>query len=499
MTREPGSAWLRSKLIAVLLAWTFALACAPALWAADTDTGGEVMERAPVMPNPDRIRPWSENPRYWQYRGEPVLLIGGSREDNLFQIPDLEEHLDLLASVGGNYIRNTMSDRDEGNVYPCRQVEGGRYDLDQWNEEYWRRFDDLLRLTYERDIIVQIEVWDRFDLSDVRDMGNWQRHPYRPANNINYSGEATGLADRYPDHPGADKHPFYHTVPGMEEYRPQYDVIRAYQERFVAMMLSHSLPYGNVLYCMNNETSTDPRWGQHWMSFIRQRARAAGVDVFVTDMFDDGWMPERSEKIRLALDHPELYDFIDISQVNSRNFGEDHWNRLHWVVQQAAAHPRPVNHTKIYSAGQTSFGSGTPQDGIERFWRNLLGGSASSRFHRPTAGIGLNETAQACIRSARKVEELVRFWDLDPHMELLNDRGENEAYLAAKPGEAYVLFLCNGGSVTLDLSGQDGAFSGRWIDVGTGEWGDDFHLAGGAGGRVSAPGDGPWVVVLVGA
>ena len=53
----------------------------------------------------NRIKPFAENPRYWQYEGEPVLLIGGSREDNLFQIPDLKEHLDLLVSVGGNYIR----------------------------------------------------------------------------------------------------------------------------------------------------------------------------------------------------------------------------------------------------------------------------------------------------------------------------------------------------------------------------------------------------------
>jgi hypothetical protein len=484
MTRTlPRAAW--TGLLALMLA------------AGTMIAGGQNMEREPVMPNADRIRPWSEDPRYWQYRGAPVLLVGGSREDNLFQIPDLQEQLDLLASVGGNQIRNTMSDRDEGNVYPYAQVEGGRYNLDQWNEEYWRRFDELLRLTHDRDIFVQIEVWDRFDLSDAREMGNWQRHPYRPANNVNYTGEQSGLADAYPDHPSADKHPFYHTVPGMEQYQPQYDIIRAYQDRFVDRMLAHALPYGNVFYCMNNETSTDPRWGQYWMGFIKQRAAAADLDVFVTDMFDDGWRPEQSANIRLVLDRPELYDFIDISQVNSRNFGEDHWRRLRWVVEQAAAHPRPVNHTKIYSAGETSFGSGTPQDGIERFWRNLLGGSASSRFHRPASGIGINEIAQACIRSARKVEELVRFWEIEAHMELLGERGENEAYLAADPGTAYVLFFCRGGSVALDLTAHDEQFAGRWIDVGSGEWGAELELAGGAARPLSAPGDVPWVAVLV--
>jgi len=456
------------------------------------------MQREPAMPmrplrSPsDRIRPWAHDARYWQYRGEPVLLVGGSREDNLFQIPDLEEQLDLLASVGGNYIRNTMSDRDEGDVYPYAQIEDGRYDLDQWNEEYWRRFEELLRLTHERDIIVQIEVWDRFDLSRE----NWERHPYRPANNVNYTGEETGLADAYPDHPGTDRQPFYHTPPTMAQYEPRYDIMRAYQERFVACMLSHSLPYGNVLYCMNNETSTDPHWGQHWMAFIRAQAREAGVTVCVTDMFDDGNRPERSAKIRLQLDHPELYDFIDISQVN-HNVGEDHWSRLRWVVQEASASPRPVNHTKIYSAGETSWGSGTPQDGVERFWRSLLGGSASARFHRPTSGIGINELAQANIRAARKVEELVRFWEIEPRMELLGECEPNEAYLATDPDEAYVLFFCTGGAVTLDLTDHEEQLAGRWIDLTTGEWGGEFELTGGAWREVSAPGDSPWVAVLV--
>jgi hypothetical protein len=56
------------------------------------------------------IRIYHDNPFYWEYKGEPVLLIGGSREDNLFNHPEgLREHLDLLKACGGNYVRNTMS------------------------------------------------------------------------------------------------------------------------------------------------------------------------------------------------------------------------------------------------------------------------------------------------------------------------------------------------------------------------------------------------------
>ena len=120
------------------------------------------------------MRPYSKNPHYWQYKGEPVLLIGGSVEDNLFQIPDLEAHLDLLASVGGNYVRCTMSSRDEGDAWPFeRDQKSGLYDLTQPAREYWARFERFLELADERDIVAHFELWDRFDFSRE----SWQDNP----------------------------------------------------------------------------------------------------------------------------------------------------------------------------------------------------------------------------------------------------------------------------------------------------------------------------------
>ncbi|HLA39347.1 MAG TPA: hypothetical protein VJ417_05080, partial [Candidatus Glassbacteria bacterium] len=42
------------------------------------------------------IRPWPENPRYWEFRGKPVLLLGGSIDDDLFQYEGFVEQLDTL-------------------------------------------------------------------------------------------------------------------------------------------------------------------------------------------------------------------------------------------------------------------------------------------------------------------------------------------------------------------------------------------------------------------
>jgi hypothetical protein len=417
-----------------------------------------------TMKNEDRIRPWTQNPRYWQYKGEPVMLLGGSQTDHLFLLDDLKAHLDEMQEVGANYVRNTMSQREDKELKPHKLLADGTFDIEQWNDEYWTRFQSMLKWTAEREIIVQIEVWDRFDYSQQF----WDISPWNPCNNPNYTHEQIGFDSEYPEHPSRDLQPFFHSIEGMPNYDKKLDLIRTYQETFVDKMLSYSLDYGHVLYCINNETSTPAAWGQHWITFINNRAAEKGVSVCATDMFDDAHKGTEAEHTPLIFEEPDTYVFADISQVNSRNFGQQHWDTLQWLLEQVNRHPRPSNHTKIYGSGYYTFGTGGPEDGIERFWRNILGGSASARFHRPDAGNGLNDAAKGAIKAARLLEEQVGYWDLAPHLDLLSDRDSNEAYLAAKPGACYALYFTNGGSVGLDLSDAPGTFDITWISVSMG-------------------------------
>lgn len=432
------------------------------------------------------IQPWGQNPWYWQYRGKPVVLLGGSKDDNLFQIPDLREHLDEIAAVGGNYIRNTMSDRRDGGfeVYPFRQLPDGRYDLRQWNEEYWQRFENMLRWTQERGIIVQIEVWDRFDYSRQ----HWDPHPYNPKNNVNYTYEESGFAPAYPDHPNQNRQPFFFTTPRQRNNR----VVYQYQEAFVNKMLSYTLQYDHVLYCMDNETSGDPAWSAYWAEYIKRRAAEAGRRVYVTEMWD-AW-DLKAPQHRNTFDHPELYDFAEVSQ-NNHNRGQLHWNNFIWARNYLRPKPRPMNAVKTYGADTGRFGSN--RDGIERWWRHLVGGAAAVRFHRPPSGIGLSEEAKASIRAARLVESVVKFWEVEADLSLLADREENEAYVAAKPGQAYVVYFPNGGSVRLDLRKHPGQFTIRWVSIEKGEWGPQGKIAGGDWVTLEAPGPSHWAAAIV--
>ena len=168
----------------------------------------------------DRIRPWEHDRRYWQYKGKPVLLPGGSDTVNPINRPDelppsgLASHLDLLVSVRGNYIRNTMATYSDGDLWPYqRDAETGLYDLDCIDEQYWQRFDDFLRMTRDRDIIVQLEVFDRFDYA----RGSWDANPFNPKNNVNYTAAEIGLPERIASHPGRRESPFFRSPPELED------------------------------------------------------------------------------------------------------------------------------------------------------------------------------------------------------------------------------------------------------------------------------------------
>lgn len=435
--------------------------------------------------SPAAIAPYAEDPRFWSYAGTPVLLLGGSREDNLFQIEGLAGHLDTLAAAGGNYIRNTMSSRDAGNLWPFFRLPDGRYDLDRFNEEYFNRLDTLLRLTAERDIIVQVEIWDRFDYA--RDP--WLENPFRPSNNINYDSTESRMSNFYPRHPGRNDNPFFRTVPSLDNNA----LILTFQQSLVRRILQSTLAYDHVLYCMDNETSAHPDWGAYWARFIKAEAQKQDKAVYCTEMWD-AW-DLQNEQHQNTLDHPELYDFADISQ-NNHNKGQEHWDNLHWVRAYTAASPRPLNHVKIYGADTGRYG--TDRDGIERFWRSLLGGAASIRFHRPASGLGLRPEVQSCLRSARMLAGRFDFCRAQPDVEsrLLTDRAPNEAYLSFIADETYALYFPDGGAVQLDLRPIEGSMKIHWLHVLESRWLELEMIKAGDWITLEAPGEGHWVALV---
>ena len=442
-----------------------------------------------VEPASARIRPYAKNPRYWQYKGKPVLLLGGTDDDNLFQWTGkkLTGQLDLLASVGGNYVRCTMSSRDPRNVWPFAK-KGRQYDLNRSGDEYWKRFETFLAETARRDIIVQIELWAFHDFNRAA----WPANPWRPANAASYGTANTTLKDHYGNIERAP-HDFFFTVPKLKND----SVVLGYQRKFVDRMLSCTLRYRHVLYCMTNEIPPlySPEWGWYWCNYIKGKAAAAGKQVEATEMY---WPPHlKAKQHHASLDRPGVFTYFEASQNSAVLEGQTNSDNLQFVWSYLAKVPRPINHVKIYGADRSPWKKVTGRHATECFWRNIIGGSASSRFHRPPHGLGLSKIAQAQIKSMRMLTESMDLFGCAPHNDLLSGLKKNGAYAIANPGREYAVYFPNGAPARLDLRAAKGHIKARWLDIDRSRWGREETLRGGVVATLSPPGKGHWAVLLV--
>jgi hypothetical protein len=256
-------------------------------------------------------------------------------------------------------------------------------------------------------------------------------------------------------------------------------------------MLSYSLKFGNVLYCMDNETAVTPEWGKHWSEYIQARAEEAGVSVQTTEMWDPWDLSD--PKHRATFDHPETYSFVDVSQ-NNHKTGQTHWDNAQAQRERLGDKLRPLNNVKIYGADGGRFGN--DRDGIERFWRNIFGGMASARFHRPPSGLGLSEKAQAHIRSMRMLTDEMSIFTCAPHNDLLSGRRPNEAYCMANPGKEYAVYFPNGGEVDLDVTGLRSPAALRWLHIMKSEWGEPERIESGDRLKLRCPSEGHWAVLV---
>lgn len=492
---------------------TFRIVLLPALIAfAITQVAWTANETRAARSAADHIQPYVEDPRYWQYKGKPVMLLGGNKWDAPFFIQDQETVYDDLQAAGGNYLRYILKQRQADSssvvklvrIFPFRKLNNGKYDLNQWSDDYWDRFSDGLRMCEERAIIAQITLWDHFDFYREE----WEISPWNPKNNVNYTSGESGLADSYPVHPGKDTNPFMKTVPTMRDNT----VVLDYQKKLIAKMISIALNHNNVLYNMANEGNLgQEKWDRWWCDFIRNEASAVGKTIYTTTMFDrQRWEP--------VVNTPGVYTYVEGSKVGSRwtEKGQTQYDVAVGLINGTnAKRIRPVNAVKVRTQKIVKHAQ-------ERLWRPLMAGFASLSHHRttdgsltaggprsgddnhsgdtyPIGGLGLEQDARNNIKAMRAFTDVVVPWETSPRQDLLTNRASDEAYLRAKVGEVYGLYFVDTGSVGLKLDGVSGTFRLRWIDIAKGAYvGAEQTLTGGNTVTITTPGGatGGWAAVI---
>ena len=482
-------------------------------------------EEESMNDNAGGIKPWSENSRYWEYEGKPVLLLeafnhghnpfidGSTLDDNkIDSMQVIVSQIQEMADAGGNTLRCVLDpcNATSISIESYQKNSKGLYDLNKPNGLYWDRLSTFIAEAEKRDVIVELEIWDRFDWFGK----NWEANPFNPKNNINYAYDNTNLnnayerAEIYFNHPmalGVPDRPSYDTA--SMQRKENYDRVRKYQEIFVSKVYEIAKNHGNVLYNMNNETAENPAWGEYWIKYLKNKANKDNINIVCTNMQDGIFELEESKELKHQFQHPEIYDYLDISQINSRLRDGEHWHAVSWIAERAKENNFLLYMTKLYGSDDREpepwaiWRPGDTDNAIEEWWRNLIAGVAGVRFHRPHSGIGLSNKAKACIKATRLVEEKVKFWDVEPNLDLLSERDDDEAYLAAKPVQKYILYftLQGGGSVGLDLEEYEGLdFNISWFNIDTGKPHSESSIAGGGIHTIKRPDDtAHWVATIL--
>ncbi len=147
-----------------------------------------------------------ENSHYFLYNEKPIILVTSAEHYGsvLNKDFDFEKYLQTMHDQGMNYTRfftgsyveipesfgiekNTLAPAVGSFLAPWKRVgEPGLYngekkfDLSQWDPEYFSRLKDFVSRANELDIIVEVTLF----CSTYQD-NSWKRHPFNPENNVN--------------------------------------------------------------------------------------------------------------------------------------------------------------------------------------------------------------------------------------------------------------------------------------------------------------------------
>lgn len=452
------------------------------------------------------VTPYEGNAWYWQIDGEPTVLLGANETDHTFLMKGRAAYLDQLQAMGGNFVRNVMSQREpEAANRPHRQLPNGKYDLDHWNPAYWENLQAFLMECESRKLVVAVELWDKFDYQK----NYWEASAWRPRNNVNYTLAESGLNDLYEPTLRSDEknelhldNPFLATLPEFDDNQ----LILGYQHAFFDKVLSVTLQFSNVIYYIGNEWKESQEWPIYWANRLKHHTAEAGKEVPLSVMVwssSEAFDPE----LNFVLDRSDLFSFAGFRVGNPKiPLGPGHYERIMEVRSMVdAAGPRPMVDSKIRT-GSKLFYHPVRQ---ARVWRGFMAGWSALSHHRvhvhPTRGtsqdMGFTPAAQANLRAMRRFSELITPWECEPRPDLLDVAGEDEGYLMADPGRAYGVYFVLQGSAELPLPSDDAVYQLTWINIETGEALDvGDPVAGGQTITLEAPAQGSevgWAATLV--
>ena len=440
------------------------------------------------------LKIFEKNPRYFtDGSGKAVYLTGSHTWANFIDIGsqdpppkfDYVGYLEFLQGHNHNFFRlwnwehAKWATWTKGDLWfnpspykrpgPGTALDGKpKFDLTQFNQEYFDRMRQRVVQAGERGIYVSVMLFNGFSIEckepeeegryldrieralrswwndgerSTKNGNPWRGHPFNRYNNVN------GI-DGDPDKDGEGKE--VHTLRSLE--------ITRVQERYVKKVIDTLNDLPNVLWEISNESHSDSiKWQYHMIRFIKnyESAKPFQHPVGMTVAWPGG-------KNSDLFDSPA--DWISPNDQGFDSYKED----------PPAASGRKV----VLTDTDHLWGVGGDWKWVwKSFFRGLnpifMDPYIVEEFqNHPTRPDW--EPVRKNMGYSRLFAERINLKEMVPRPEL-----SSTGYCLAQGGKEYAVYVPGGGDVTVDLSGASGEFDLEWFDPTTGTTAQGGSTAGG--------------------
>jgi len=423
------------------------------------------------------LRTCTANPRYFaDASGRPVYLTGShtwqSLQDGILsnyttvsQPFDYTGYLSLLQTNHHNFIRLWRWELTSHEPQPWPRTGPGqaldgrpRFDLRQFNQAYFDRLRSRVVAARDRGIYVSIMLFEDWIFMNKRPEYPVAQHPLQKDNNVSgVNGD-----------PNADGW-------GIEIHTLQVPEVLEVQKAYVRKVIETVNDLDNVLYEICNEGLRHTReWQYEMVRFIKD-AESKMPKQHPVGMTSVGDMNEDCLK----------------SPADWTSLGTTGWDQPKdpWTSDPPAADGHMVCLLDTDHIGWKVF---IEDAAFTRawVWKSFTRGH-STLLMENLAGAAGWIAGRSAMGHTRRLADRADLTTLVPHPELASTR-----YCLADPGQSYVVYVPEGGEVTVNLSAAPGSFAVEWIHAANGSSRLADPVAGASQRSLKAPFSGDAVLYL---
>lgn len=426
--------------------------------------------RGPLRAHPDNGRYFTDD------SGRAIYLTGSHTWANLQDIGlaggppfPYREYLDFMQSYGHNFMRLWMFEQPERACWteerilfaplpwartgPGTAADGlPKFDLATWNQAYFDRLRQRLVLAGQRGIYAAVMLFQGWSLSvNERGLDPWVVHPFNVDNNVNgVDVPYTGWDD--------DSHPSLHSMHNPE--------VLLHQEAYVRKVIDAVNDLDNVLYEIINEGGSIA-WQLHMVDLVHAYERgkakqhpvgitsgtpwirntpvaASAVDWFSPVSQPNWWGRPGTPLVEDYREDPPAADGRKVVLPDTDHLW-GHGGNPKWVWKCFAR-----GHNPIFMDPWQGLYLGTTEEIAP--W-SFTGGISKDQRDYPDW-----EPTRRAMGDTRRYAIKMDLVQMVPHPELASTH-----YCLAQPGEEYLVYLPEGGHVTLDLCEVKGQLAVEWF------------------------------------